>query len=315
MIYGGKSFVLCKFIIFELILRISIKMSYISNFISNFNNRSVYKESCTKSGLIPMKMLIVCVNLARFLRLYKFIYTISLVLSNIINRKKLIKFYSQFITKDDLCFDIGANIGSRTEVFLRLGAKVVSVEPQNNCMKKLRQKYSSNKQVSLIHQAVSDFVGEEEIMISNAHTVSSMSPEWIDSLKASDMFFVSTSAFQWQKSAKVKVTTLDKIIQEYGKPSFCKIDVEGYEYKVLKGLSKPIGTISFEFTPTKEFIDSAMDTVKHLASIGEVKFNYSLGESMTLALENWVTTEEISKILPTLSQKTSFCGDIYAKFI
>jgi FkbM family methyltransferase len=290
-------------------------MSYISSFISNFNNRSVCKESCTKSGLVPMKVLTVCVNLARFLRLYNAIYTISLVLTNIINRRKLIRFYSQFIAKGDLCFDIGANIGSRTEVFLRLGAKVVSVEPQNICMKKLRKKYSSNEQVSLIHQAVSDFEGEEEIMISNSHVVSSMSQEWIDSLKASDMFFVSTSAFQWQKSAKVKATTLDKLVQEYGKPAFCKIDVEGYEYKVLKGLSKSVGTISFEFTPTKEFIDSAMDIVKHLATIGEVKFNYSLGESMTLALENWVTPEAISKILPTLPQKTSFCGDIYAKFI
>ena len=129
------------------------------------------------------------------------------------------------------------------------------------------------------------------------------------------MFFVSTSAFQWQKSEKVNVTTLDKLVQEYGKPAFCKIDVEGYEYKVLKGLSKPVGTISFEFTPTKEFIDLAMDIVEHLATIGEVKFNYSLGESMTLALENWVSPEVISKILPTLPQKTSFCGDIYAKFI
>jgi len=290
-------------------------MSYVSNFISNFNSRSVYKGSCTKSGLVPMKVLTVCVNLARFLGIYNAIYTISLVLTNIINRKKLIKFYSQFITKDDLCFDIGANIGSRTEVFLRLGAKVVSVEPQNICMKKLQKKYSSNKQVSLIHKAISDFEGEEEIMISNSHIVSSMSQEWIDSLKASDMFFVSTSAFQWQKSAKVNVTTLDKLVQEYGKPAFCKIDVEGYEYKVLKGLSKPVGTISFEFTPTKEFIDLAMDIVEHLATIGEVKFNYSLGESMTLALENWVGPEAISKILPTLPQKTSFCGDIYAKFI
>jgi len=261
-----------------------------------------------------MKMLTVCVNLARFLRLYNAIYTISLVLTNIINRKKLIKFYSQFITKGDLCFDIGANIGSRTEVFLRLGAEVVSVEPQNICMRKLRKKYDSNKKVSLIHQAVSDFEGEEEIMISNSHVVSSMSQEWINSLKASDMFFVSTSAFRWQKSVKVKVTTLDKLIQEYGKPAFCKIDVEGYEYKVLKGLTKSVGTISFEFTPTKEFINSAMDIVKHLETVAEVNFNYSLGESMTLALKEWVNAEAILKILPTLSQKTSFCGDIYARF-
>ena len=38
--------------------------------------------------------------------------------------------------------------------------------------------------------------------------------------------------------------------KEFGKPAFCKIDVEGYEYKVIKGLSEPLNTVSFEFTPS-----------------------------------------------------------------
>ena len=259
-------------------------MGYVTSFINNINSRNIHKASCTKSGLIPMKALNICVNLMRFLKIYNFVYTISLVLFNISKRKKLLKFYSQFVKKDDLCFDIGANLGSRTEVFL-------------------------------IQKAVSNNVGEEDLMISNSHTVSSMSKKWIDSLKSSDMFFISTSAFQWQKSVKVTVTTLDHLIKEFGRPAFCKIDVEGYEYKVLKGLSKSVGVISFEFTPTQEFIYEAVDTIKHLANIGEVEFNYSLGASMELAIEKWIGPEEISNILLKLLQKTSFCGDIYAKFI
>jgi hypothetical protein len=98
-------------------------------------------------------------------------------------------------------------------------------------------------------------------MISDSHTLSSMSKAWIDSIKSSDIFFVSTQAFSWQKSSKVQVTTLNQLIKDYGNPSFCKIDVEGYEYKVLKGLSEPIKTISFEFTPTKTFISSAINTI------------------------------------------------------
>ena len=290
-------------------------MVYVTSYINKINSRNIHKASCTKSGLIPMKALNVCVNLMRFLKIYNFVYTISLVLFNISKRKKLLKFYSQFIKKDDLCFDIGANLGSRTEVFLRLGAKVVAVEPQKICIQKLNKKYGSNKKVFLIQKAVSDSVGEEDLMISNSHTVSSMSKKWIDSLKSSDMFFVSTSAFQWQKSVKVTVTTLDQLIKEFGRPAFCKIDVEGYEYKVLKGLSRNVGVVSFEFTPTQEFICEAVDTIKHLANIGEVEFNYSLGESMSLALKKWVKPEEISNILLILPQKTSFSGDIYAKFI
>lgn len=274
--------------------------------------------SYTKSNLVPIKIFYsfmdICINLMRSLRIYKVIYNISLVLINAVNRKKLLKFYSRFVKKDNLCFDIGANYGRRTEIFLKLGARVVTVEPQDTCMKELEKKYGNNKRVILVKKAISDNYGEEELMISDSHTLSSMSKEWIDSIKSSDMFFVSTKAFSWQKSATVQVTTLNQLIKEYGKPSFCKIDVEGYEYKVLESLSEPIRVISFEFTPTQEFILSAINTVEHLASIGEVKFNYSFGESVSLALNEWVGPDEISNILFNLPKKTPISGDIYAKF-
>ena len=275
--------------------------------------------SYTKSNLAPIKIFYrfmdICINLMRSLRIYKVIYNISLVLINAVNRKKLLKFYSRFIKKDDLCFDIGANYGRRTEIFLKLGARVVAVEPQYACMQELQKKYGNNKRVILIKKAISDKHGEEELMISDSHTLSSMSKEWINSIKSSDMFFVSTQAFSWQKSAKVQVTTLNHLIKEYGKPAFCKIDVEGYEYKVLKSLSEPIRVVSFEFTPTQEFILSAINTVEHLASIGEVKFNYSFGESISLVLNEWVGPDEISNILSNLPKMTPISGDIYARFI
>ena len=71
--------------------------------------------SYTKSNLTPIKIFYrfmdICINLMRSLRIYKVIYNISLVLMNAANRKKLLKFYSRFVKKDDLCFDIGANFG------------------------------------------------------------------------------------------------------------------------------------------------------------------------------------------------------------
>lgn len=290
-------------------------MSYVTSFIGKLYSRNVYKESCTKSGLIPMKAINVCVDILRFLRIYNGVYSITLYLTTIINRRRLLKLFSQFVKKDDLCFDIGANLGSRSEVMLRLGARVVAVEPQNVCMQKLERKYGRNRRISLIQKAISNNEGMEDMMTSNSHTVSTMSQEWINSVKKSDMFFVSTSAFQWQKTVKVQVTTLDQLISQFGKPAFCKIDVEGYEYKVLQGLSQPIGVVSFEFTPTKDFIDLAIKTVKHLSDIGKVEFNYSLGEIMNLVLEKWVSPQQMSDILLDLIKKTSFSGDIYAKFI
>ncbi len=272
-----------------------------------------------KTNLTPIKIFYrfidTGINLMRSLGIYKVIYNMSLILINFVNRKKLLKFYSQFIKKDDLCFDIGANFGLRTEIFLKLGAKVVAVEPQAVCMQKLQKKYGNNEKVTLIKKAISDNHGKEELMVSDSHTLSSMSKEWIDSIKSSSMFFVSTQAFKWQKTATVAVTTLDRLIYKYGKPAFCKIDVEGYEYRVIKGLSEPIKAVSFEFTPTPEFILSAINIVEYLASIGEFQFNYSFGESISLVLKGWVESEEISNILLNLPKKTPVSGDIYARII
>ena len=41
-----------------------------------------------------------------------------------------LKFYSKFIKNRDIVFDVGANVGSRTKIFLNLGADVISYEPQ-----------------------------------------------------------------------------------------------------------------------------------------------------------------------------------------
>ena len=284
------------------------------SYIKKIKIRNNSKASCTKSGLIPIKTLNIFVKLLRWFRLYKSVYVTVLAISNVLSRRKLLRFYSQFVSKDDLCFDIGANIGSRTGAFLKIGATVVTVEPQDICMQKLLSKYRSNNKVFLVHKALGAKEGNGDLILSSSHTVSSMSKEWIDCVKDSDMFFTATSAFQWDKVVSVPITTLDELIEKYGKPTFCKIDVEGFEYQVIKGLSQPIEMISFEFTPTPEFISLAIKSIKYLSTIGNVKFNYSYGESMTLALSKWVDTRKICNILLSIPRKTAFSGDIYARF-
>ncbi|MGM0367686.1 MAG: FkbM family methyltransferase [Actinomycetota bacterium] len=253
------------------------------------------------------------INLLRKLKVYNFIYSISLSFIDIFNRRRYKRFYSKFIKSGDLVFDIGANMGSMTEVFLSLGARVIAVEPQDKCVGKLKGKYGDNQKVVLLQKAVSDSIGKDTLMISDSHTVSSMSKNWTDNLKSGDIFFGKTSVFEWQKSREVETVTLDKLIKEYGKPVFCKVDVEGYEYKVLKGLTEPLDAVSFEFTPTKEFIRVAVNIVKHLSTMGSFEFNYSLGESVKLVLADWVGREEFEKILEQLPEKVSICGDIYAR--
>jgi len=56
-------------------------------------------------------------------------------------------FYRRFIPRGGLCFDIGANAGDRTELFLTFGAQVVTSEPQAGCAKGLRRCFGDRSEV------------------------------------------------------------------------------------------------------------------------------------------------------------------------
>lgn len=97
---------------------------------------------------------------------------------------RMLQFYRQFIKPNSLCFDVGANIGNRTEIFLKLGAKVVTIEPQKACMKRLQRKFRRSDKVSLVQKAVSEQEGEHQMMVANTHTLSSLSPIWVKCVSA-----------------------------------------------------------------------------------------------------------------------------------
>ncbi len=221
------------------------------------------------------------------------------------HRRAMMALYSRFVGEGDLCFDIGANMGERTEAFVRLGATVVAVEPQDVCVQRLRGRYGNSSRVAIVQKALGEEEGQAEMMLSDAHGLSSLSRGWVESVKASGRL----SQYRWDRSVMVAVTTLDKLIEQYGQPVLCKIDVEGFEFEVLKGLSQPIKVISLEYSP--DFLDPAIRSVRRLSSMGMHWFNYSVGESMRLSLEEWVGSETMCDILSDMPDKSTY-GDVYA---
>ena len=223
--------------------------------------------------------------------------------------QEMLEFYSNFISRGALCFDVGANIGNRVKCFLELQATVVAIEPQAECVKTLEAVYGGNRNLKIVPKALGEFEGEAEMLLSNVNTISSLSPKWIESVKKSGRF----SRYRWDKKQMVAITTLDKIIEQYGIPAFIKIDVEGFEHQVIKGLSRAVQTLSFEYVP--EFIEPAFMCIDHLQRLGDIRLNYTVGEVMRLALESWVMPQEMVRILSGFKDDTSLFGDVYVQFV
>jgi len=222
--------------------------------------------------------------------------------------KERLSLYAQFIKKGDLCFDVGANIGNRVEPFTELGAIVVAIEPQKSCCRVLRKKFAKYPNVYIINKALDKTVGTKEFFIDRSHTLSSMSKEWITAVKNSGRFL----SHKWDDKVTVETTTLDLLIKEYGKPNFCKIDVEGFEWEVIQGLSRPVNMLSLEFIP--EYLDPVLACIEYLSKLGNAEFNYSLGEPISFALSNWVNADDIINILQDLPSESQTQGDIYIRF-
>lgn len=141
-------------------------------------------------------------------------------------------------------FDIGANVGTLIPFWFDAGAdKVIAVEPNSNCVKELEAKWGNDPRVSIFHFAVGDefkpvylHICDDDYGISTVDLDTFSKTRW-----------VTEKHKQWNRIERVQQVTLDTLIRELVHPYYIKIDVEGYEHKVLLGLSQPVMYLSFEF--------------------------------------------------------------------
>ncbi len=221
--------------------------------------------------------------------------------------RKLVQFYSSFIRPNDLCFDIGAHLGNRLRALANLGACVVALEPQPHLMRFLQKWYGRRPEITLLQQAAGAAPGHSTMYISRmTPTVTSLSQTWINSVREDHSF----NNVRWDDSTSVPVTTLNQLIEHFGIPAFCKIDVEGYEVEVLKGLSQPLAMLSFEFIPSTVVL--SIGCITRLSQIGKYEYNWLIGESYQFRSASWLNADEMVKMLNS-RLKDGRSGDIYAR--
>jgi hypothetical protein len=143
--------------------------------------------------------------------------------------------------------------------------------------------------------------------LSDAHVLSTLDTEWMDRMNEGGRF-----ANQWDKTEVVRVTTLDKTIEKFGIPAFIKIDVEGHEFNVVKGLSHPIKLLSLEFA--SESLDNIYKCIDHLDTLAPYEYRLSMGESMEFEGSFWSSGTEIKTLLEKAKEQDPLVwGDIYAR--
>ncbi len=221
-------------------------------------------------------------------------------------RGALDRMHARFAGRGDLVFDIGAHVGDRVASFRRLGLRVVAVEPQPLLAHLLRLLYGRDRQVTIVQAAVGAAPGSTELYVNlDNPTVSTASPEFIQAAAGDGAW----QGQRWERRVRVPVTTMDTLSQRFGPPRFVKIDVEGYEDQVLRGLSRPPAAFSFEFTTIQRPVARA--ALAECRRLGVDRFNAALGESQHLLHAQWLDGDGIRAWLDALPAHAN-SGDIYA---
>jgi len=221
---------------------------------------------------------------------------------------KRVAFYRSFLLKDDMVFDIGANVGERVAALLEVGCRVVAVEPQEECCALIRKFKAKPGSLHVVPKACGATTGSAELRSgSGTDVLATISKEYISTVKKSGRF----GAHSWEKTKTVPVCTADDLVREFGTPRFIKIDVEGFEVPVLEGLNTAPEILSFEFTP--EMAAAMQVCVGHCERMGLVEFNISYGETMRFARDEWISTACMREIIDVLEGDSSLFGDVFAR--
>lgn len=215
--------------------------------------------------------------------------------------------YANFDLKDKMVYDIGA-ADDGVESFIRSGAsKVIGIEPSERLYKRLLKKYKHNNNVQLLNIAIGSENTKKEMIVCNSRYFSTFSEDQVNIIKNHE----GCKNLEFYKKEEVKMCKLDTIIEKYGLPYFCKIDVEGYEFEVFSGLSKKIPLISFEYNTS--LIEKTERCILLLEKLGEYEFNFADSTSEDMRCDRWINSEKIIKELRNLDNIKMTYGDVYAR--
>lgn len=198
--------------------------------------------------------------------------------------REAVEFFRSVIPAGALCFDVGANIGEKSEALLDAGARVVAFEPNPLVLPELLARCRHRPEWSVVQAALGRGPAIATLHAKEHQSLSSLEEGW--------------GAGREVATYSVPVVTLDSAIQFFGTPYFCKIDVEGWELEVFLGLTQPIPLVSFEFHLSERDIKKTLACLERLEQFGSSQINLTPAESTTLHLGSWMSIEHFLAWFP-----------------
>jgi FkbM family methyltransferase len=173
-----------------------------------------------------------------------------------------------------LLFDIGANSGDAVRAGLKLGYKVIALEPAPKIFAELVKNFIYEPNVVPLRLAVSETQGERiEFYECVEDGLSTIEKAWLTdpSMPYNGKEF---------RTIYVNTCTMDWLVEQYGEPDLIKIDVEGAEWSVLRGMTKYYGKLALEWT--MQTMSKHNEQLQYLKSIGYTKFRLQFIENHLL---------------------------------
>lgn len=214
-------------------------------------------------------------------------------------RQRVREFFSAFVGAGDLVFDVGANDGRYTGELLKLGARVVAVEPNPSLARMLRRRYRAD----VVEAALGREAGGKIILyLSAAPILSTASAEWMRIARERGL------PAEWTgETVEVPLLSLDELVRAYGVPHYVKIDVEGFEGEVLAGLSTPVETISFEAQIAA--LELAEPCFARIDALGGYRYAVSFADRLRLE-HGWADS---ANMLDILARSGVTHADVFAR--
>jgi FkbM family methyltransferase len=166
--------------------------------------------------------------LKKYLKTFKYIRILNY---------KFNKSYTNFnklnLNKNSIVIDIGANIGSVTELIEdKYNCYIDCYEPNEYAFKELENKFKNNKKINCYSNAVTEKDSEEKIYYHENSETNQLKWSTGSSL-LKDKSNVNPLNFKI-----IQTKSIHSVISKFEIIDLIKIDIEGYEYKIIPELIK-----------------------------------------------------------------------------